>query len=82
MDLSGAFAGEIFVMGDDNQGDPLFFIEAEKKFFDLVASLGVEIAGGLVGEDDLGIVDNGAGDTDALFLATGKIFGFAFDSIF
>ena len=35
----------------------------------------VEIAGGLVGEDQLGLIDQGAGDRDALLLAAGELRG-------
>jgi len=42
---------------------------------DLVAGLGVEVSGGLVGEDDGGVIDQGAGDGDALALAAGEFVG-------
>ena len=42
---------------------------------DLDAGFGVEVAGGLVGEDDGGAVDQGAGDGDALPLAAGELVG-------
>src|SRR5271168_2981321 len=42
---------------------------------DLVAGLGVEVAGGFVGEDDGGFVDQSAGDGDALTLAAGEFVG-------
>ena len=37
--------------------------------------LGVEVAGGLVGEDELGACDDGAGDGDSLLLASGELLG-------
>ena len=37
--------------------------------------MGVEIAGGFVGEDDFGVGDDGAGDGDALLLAAGELVG-------
>src|SRR4051812_24041293 len=39
----------------------------------LAAGLGVEVAGRLVGEDDLGSGDEGAGGGDPLLLATGQL---------
>ena len=35
--------------------------------------LGVEVAGRLVGEDQLGVADQGAGDGDALLLAAREL---------
>ena len=40
-----------------------------------IAGLGVEVAGGLVGEDDGRAVDERAGDGDALALAAGELVG-------
>ena len=40
---------------------------------DLDARLGIERAGGLVGKEDFRVVDEGAGDGDALHLAAGKL---------
>ena len=42
---------------------------------DLNAGLGVERARRFVGKDDFGVVDEGAGDGDALHLAAGKLAG-------
>ena len=42
---------------------------------DLEAGFGVEVAGGLVGQDDGGAVDQRAGDGDALALAAGELVG-------
>src|SRR5271156_1351130 len=42
---------------------------------DFVAGFGVEVSGGFVGEDDGGLVDQGAGDGDALTLAAGELVG-------
>ena len=40
-----------------------------------IAGFGVEVAGGFVGEDDGGLVDEGAGDGDALALTAGELVG-------
>src|SRR6202521_2866801 len=43
---------------------------------------GVEVAGGLVGKHDFGIVNEGAGDAHALLLASGKLRGQVFGAVF
>ena len=50
-------------------------VELVEEGHDLIAGVGVEVAGGLVGEDDGGLVDEGAGDGDALALAAGELVG-------
>jgi hypothetical protein len=40
---------------------------------DLGAAVGVEVAGRLVGQDDLRLVDQGPGDGDALLLAAREL---------
>jgi hypothetical protein len=35
--------------------------------------LGIKVTGGFVGQDDMGIVDQGAGNAYALLLAAGKL---------
>ena len=44
-----------------------------KKIEDLFRRLAVEVAGGLVGDQQPGVGDDGAGDGDALFLAPGEL---------
>ena len=51
-------------------------VELLEERHDLLAGLGVEITGRLVGEDDGRIVDEGARDGDALALAAGEFVGF------
>ena len=48
-------------------------VERFQQVHDLVAGGRVEVAGRLVGEDDVGIVDQGPGDGDALLLPAGKL---------
>ena len=59
-------------MGDDDDG-VAFGVDGLEEVGDLFLGLGVELAGGLVGEDDVRVVDQGAGDGDALFLAAGHL---------
>jgi hypothetical protein len=42
---------------------------------DVVAVAGIEVGGGLVGQDDAGVVGEGPGDGDALLLAAGELVG-------
>ena len=62
------------IVGDHDDGAALGMELAQQPEDDLFV-LGVQIAGGLVGQDDLRIVDEGAGNADALLLAAGKLRG-------
>ena len=62
--------GDIGFVGDEDDG-VAFCVELIEEGHDFGAGLGVEVAGGLVGEDDGRTVDEGAGDGDALALAAG-----------
>ena len=73
-DLAGDAAGEFVVVGDHEDGLALahhVFEEAE----DRVGSAGVEVAGGLVGDEDGRVIGHGAGDGNALLLAAGDFAG-------
>ena len=50
-------------------------MQGVKEGHDLQAGLGVQVAGGLVGEDDGGLVDQSPSDGDALPLAAGEFVG-------
>ncbi len=62
-------------MGGDQSGAALLADEAEEFGEDEVGGAFVEIAGGLVGEDQRGLVGEGAGDGDSLLLAAGELGG-------
>ena len=81
MNLALAFVGEVLVVGDDDEGDAFFAVELEEEVHDVFAGDGVEVAGGFVGEDDFGVVDDGTGDADALFLAAGEVVGLVVDLV-
>ena len=66
--------GDVGLMGNEDDGVSLG-MELIEEGHDLVAGFGIEVAGGLVGEDDGGAVDEGAGNGDALALATGELVG-------
>ena len=50
-------------------------VQFGQQIHDLFAVLRVEVAGGLIGEDQLRVRNDGAGDGDALLLTSGKLLG-------
>ena len=62
-------------MGDDEQGHLVLVVEAKQKVVDLVGGAGVEVAGRLVGEQQVRAHDEGAGDRHALLLTAGELAG-------
>ncbi len=50
-------------------------VEAFEEGEDFGGAGGVEVSGGFVGEDEVGIGDDGAGDGDALLLSAGELAG-------
>ena len=59
-------------MGDHHDGGALL-VQLGEQVHHLLAILGVEVAGGLVGEDELGVGDYGAGDGHALLLSAREL---------
>jgi hypothetical protein len=66
-----AALGEVIVVGDVDRGKSMFLMEFGEQIDHLVAGAVVEGAGGFVGEEELGLGDEGTGDGDALLLAAG-----------
>ena len=69
MDGAVGEGGELLVVGNDDEGLAETVAEVEEELVELLLVMRVERAGGLVGEDDGGVVDEGAGHGDALLLA-------------
>ena len=67
--------GGLGVVGDHEDGLVELAAGVAEHLEDGVGVFGVEVAGGLVGEDDGGAVDERAGDGDALLLAAGELVG-------
>ena len=67
--------GQILIVSDDDERDAVLAGEIEQDGHDFRAVVGVEVARRLVGEEDFRLVDDRAGDGDALLLATGKLGG-------
>ena len=66
----GARAGELGIVCSDDNGGTVAAREPGEELDHVRAGLGVEVAGGLVGEDHARPDDEGARDRDALLLAT------------
>ena len=52
-----------------------FLVQPLEQVQDLLAGPGIEVAGGLVGQEQGRVVDQGAGDGHALLLAAGELRG-------
>jgi len=62
-------------MSDNNQCSAILARKAKQQIDDCLAGFGVEVAGGFIGEDDAGIVDEGSGDGDPLLLSAAEFGG-------
>ena len=62
-------------MGDDNNC-PTFVVQREQQLDDRIRRGGVEIAGGLVGQDKRRLADERPGNSDTLHLTAGQLVGF------
>jgi hypothetical protein len=68
-------AGDRAVVGDEDQGEPALAPQPVEQGDDLVPGVLVEVPGRLVGEQHPRLLDQGAGDRDALLLAAGEFGG-------
>src|SRR4029077_14880232 len=68
-----AALGECDIVGDEEQRSAAPLFQREEKLQDFVAGGGVEIAGGLVCEDQRRAGFERAGQSDALLLAAGEL---------
>jgi len=66
--------GDVFGVGDQYDRTP-FGVKLFEQSEDFIAALAVQGAGGLVGENHRRVIHQGAGNGDALLLATGKFRG-------
>ena len=64
-------------MGDEDEGDAKALLQGLQLVLHRLAQFEVEGAEGFVEEQDLGFVDQRAGEGDALALASAKLGGFA-----
>jgi hypothetical protein len=68
-------AGHGAVVRYQHHGQATFPPHGLKQANDLVSRVLVEVAGRFVGQQDLGLLDQGAGDGDPLLLAAGQLAG-------
>ena len=69
LDDAGGALGDFGVVGGDEESGVAFGANFSEEIEDVAAGVGIEVASGFVGDDDFRIVDEGAGDGDALLLA-------------
>lgn len=60
-------------MGDEDEGGLLFEVQAEDEVDHGLCGGAIEVAGRFVAEEDLGAIDEGAGEGHALLFAAGKL---------
>ena len=80
LDAAAGVAGDVHVVRDHEDG-VAGFVELAKNVNDDFFVGFVEISGGLVGEDEFWLIDERAGDGDALLFAAGKICGEMLEAI-
>ncbi len=62
--------GELEIVSHEEEGEILFGLELEKELGDFLAAFLVEGAGRFVRKDQFGLIDEGSGDSGALFFAS------------
>lgn len=80
-DDAGHTLGEGRVVRDDDDGGAALAVDLEEELVDSLAGGAVEVAGGLVAEQELGFEREGAGEGDALLLATRELAGAVADAV-
>src|SRR4029077_4979222 len=71
--LAVGHAGDVRIVGDDQERLPRLLRELEDELLDLLGRGGVEVSRGLVAEDDVRVADQRPGDRDALALAARQL---------
>src|SRR5690242_9350266 len=64
--------GGFRIMGDHDDGLAEFFIQLTEHLQHNFGILGIQVSGWLISEDNFRLVDDGAGDGNALLLASGE----------
>src|SRR5512145_2572368 len=72
-DDAAAVLGDVVLVSDEHDGKAVLAVETLEQLHDLDARPAVEVARGLVGENDLGVVDERAGDGHPLLLASREL---------
>lgn len=69
-DAAGVLAEELAVVGDHQEGGLLLFVQIHQQLHDVVGGVVVQVTGRLVCQDELGMVEECAGDGNPLLLAS------------
>ena len=75
MDATVADGGGLLAVGDEQEGGARLVGQLAQEGENVGAVGGIEVAGGFVGENQVGPVDQRAGDGDALLFAAGELGG-------
>jgi acyl-CoA thioesterase-1 len=75
LDDATGFAGEIEIMSDQDESCAGGGVEVEEEVDDAVAGFVIKIAGGFVGKENFGAIEEGASESDTLLLAAGELGG-------
>ena len=78
---AGVFVDQRHVVGSHNHSRSLLR-DLSQQLQDIVGRLGVEVAGGLVGDDHLRMIQDGPGDADTLLLTAGEFVGHLVSLVF
>jgi acyl-CoA thioesterase-1 len=73
-DVLGA-AGHFHTMGYHDQGHAVLLVQLAEKVEDLLGGLAVEVTGGFVGQEQIGLIGQRSGDSHPLPLAYRKLVG-------
>ncbi len=69
------------IVCDEHDGAASFAIEHLQEFDNALSRGAIEISGGLVGEENARLIDEGAGERHALLFAAGKLLGKVVDPV-
>lgn len=67
--------GEFEIVSDDDAGEGVLLMQRFEKRYDTVRGAVIEVAGGLIGEEDFGGSDEGSGEGNTLLFASGEFAG-------
>ena len=67
--------GEVWIVGDDDEAEAAFFDRPQQQFPNLRLRYRVKHHADFVGDDDARLWTQGAGDSETLYLAAGKLAG-------
>ena len=75
MDGAVGHGSKGFVVGDNNEGLTHLVAKVEEEAVQLLLVLRIQRTAGLVGKDNIGLIDKGTGNGHTLLLASGKLVG-------